>query len=44
VKPVKRQQFAAVAAATDHGGILIPVPFDPDTVWGPSGATTSAAR
>jgi hypothetical protein len=31
---VKSQQFTAVVAAADRGGILVPVPFDPDAVWG----------
>jgi hypothetical protein len=28
------QQFTATAAAAPRGHILIPVPFDPDAVWG----------
>ena len=28
------QQFTATVAATGRGGVLIPVPFNPDTVWG----------
>jgi hypothetical protein len=28
------RQFTATAAAASRGHILIPVPFDPDTVWG----------
>ncbi len=31
---MRRQQFTAVVAAAERGGILIPVPFDPDAVWG----------
>ena len=28
------QQFTATVAAAARGGVLIPVPFNPDTVWG----------
>jgi hypothetical protein len=28
------RQFTATAAAAPRGHLLIPVPFDPDTVWG----------
>ncbi|WP_155371427.1 YdeI/OmpD-associated family protein [Catellatospora vulcania] len=32
MEPVR---FEAVLAAAARGGIVVPVPFDPDTVWGP---------
>ena len=28
------QKFTATLAAAGRGGVLIPVPFNPDTVWG----------
>src|SRR5690349_6158993 len=30
----KNQQFTTTATAAGRGRVLIPVPFDPDTVWG----------
>jgi uncharacterized protein YdeI (YjbR/CyaY-like superfamily) len=30
---VRSQQFTTTAQATARGGVLIPVPFDPDEVW-----------
>lgn len=30
---VRTQRFSATAQATKQGGVLIPVPFDPDEVW-----------
>jgi hypothetical protein len=30
----KNQQFTTTATAASRGRVLIPVPFDPDTVWG----------
>jgi len=29
------RQFTATVVAAPRGGVVIPVPFDPDTVWGP---------
>ncbi len=29
------QRFTATVVAAPRGGVVIPVPFDPDTVWGP---------
>ncbi len=31
---MRSQQFTATVAAADRGRVLIPVPFDPDAVWG----------
>ncbi|WP_406080153.1 organomercurial lyase [Micromonospora sp. NBC_00858] len=31
---VKGQQFTAMVAAATRGRVLIPIPFNPDTVWG----------
>jgi len=31
---VKSRTFTTIAAAAARGHVLIPVPFDPDTVWG----------
>jgi hypothetical protein len=31
---VKRQRFTVTVAAAGRDGVLIPVPFNPDTVWG----------
>jgi hypothetical protein len=31
---VTSQKFTATLAAAGRGGVLIPVPFNPDTVWG----------
>jgi hypothetical protein len=31
---VTSQKFTAILAAAGRGGVLIPVPFNPDTVWG----------
>jgi hypothetical protein len=31
---VRSQQFTATVVAAGRGRVLIPVPFDPDTVWG----------
>lgn len=33
-KPVRGRRFTATAAAASRGSVLIPVPFNPDTVWG----------
>jgi hypothetical protein len=33
-RPVTSEQFTATVAAAARGGVLIPVPFNPDTVWG----------
>jgi hypothetical protein len=35
--------FTATVAAAARGGVLIPVPFDPDTVWGTKPRTISPA-
>jgi hypothetical protein len=31
---VTSQQFTATTASANRGRVLIPVPFDPDTIWG----------
>ena len=31
---MKTQRFAVVVTATGRGKVLVPVPFDPDQVWG----------
>jgi hypothetical protein len=31
---VKNQEFITTAATAARGHVLIPVPFDPDTIWG----------
>jgi hypothetical protein len=32
--PVRRQQFTTTVSTAPRGSVLIPVPFDPDAVWG----------
>jgi hypothetical protein len=32
--PFKNQQFTTTVVAARRGHVLIPVPFDPDTLWG----------
>jgi hypothetical protein len=33
-RPVRRQRFTATVAAAPRGHVLVPVPFDPNAVWG----------
>jgi hypothetical protein len=47
--PVKSQQFTTTVSPASRGHVLIPVPFNPDTVWGTKprhhiGGTVNAMR